>query len=315
MDIKDNKELSAEEKRIAEINKQKQKGGKKFLQLAKQKKNDEFYTQLSDIEKELKFYKNKFRGKKVFLNCDDPSWSNFWKYFYNQFEYLGLKSLVSTHYKDGEETYSQEAKIKGGKLIIETKKLKEGGDFRSDECIEILKDSDIVVTNPPFSLWIEYVAQLIHYKKKFIIIGPVTGMGYKDIFPLIKEGKMFIGNSGRVSKFTSYDNKDEVVKTAAATWYTNLNVNSSKPKLDLVIEYELYEGGFEKYDNLDAINVNDRNKIPMDYYGMIGVPITYLEKHDPETFEIISFRKGNDGKDLMIDGKTQAQRIIIQRKK
>ena len=296
---------------------------------AKQEKRYEFYTQLSDIEKELKHYKDEFKGKTIFCNCDDPEWSNFWKYFELNFDYLGLKKLISTHYEDSKPSYKLEiiGDISGdGKVdhkdIIKTP-LKQNGDFRSPEAIEILKEADIVITNPPFGLFREYVAQLEKHNKDFIIIGNTNALTYKEIFKLFKENKIRTGytnfNVGMYffvpdsyEKYAKIVDGRKMVRVSTSCWFTSLPV---KKHQDFLICYKTYnEQDYPKYDNYDAINVSTYTDIPMDYDGAMGVPVTFLDKYNPDQFEIIKFRKGDDEKDLCINGKCPYFRVLIKRK-
>lgn len=293
----------------------------KNLHKAKDSKKDEFYTQLSDIERELKHYKNHFKNKTVYCNCDDPRISNFFHYFSFNFEKLGLKKLITTCYKnqdpdlfsknDSEKAiYLEYNGDKNGNNVpdaeeIGIKYLEGNGDFRSAESIKLLKKADIVVTNPPFSLFREYVAQLMEYDKKFVIIGNKNAITYKEIFNFIKENKLWIGNTpmgtdllfdvskdyaetliSQKNQGSGYKIVDGVVKgRAQAVWFTNLEI--SKRNNDLIL-YEKYSPEkYPKYDNYDAINVDKTKDIPMDYKGAMGVPITFLDKHNPEQFEII----------------------------
>ncbi len=274
------------------------KGSIKYLQKAKSEKNDEFYTTLSDIERELKHYKKHFKDKVIFLNCDDPEESNFWKYFYLNFKHLGLKKLIATHFESEKSSYKLE------KTNGDTKKtpLKQNGDFRSPECIELLKQADIVVTNPPFSLFREYVAQLIEYNKKFLIIGNWNAISYKEIFKLIMENKIWIGiNSNRnfsgfiVPKHYSLhgtearidENGNRIVSSNNTCWFTNLDIAKRHEELILYKTYNGNEDEYPKYDNYDAINVNATKDIPCDYNAVIGVPITFINKYNPDQFEVI----------------------------
>lgn len=319
------------------------KSSNKNLHKANRAKKDEFYTQLSDIEKELGHYKEHFKNKVVFCNCDDPRVSNFFHYFSYNFENLGLKKLITTCYKNQQaDLFSQNKSEKAIYLEytgdkndnkipdpeeIGIKHLQGDGDFRSPECIELLKQADIVVTNPPFSLFREYVAQLVEYDKKFIIIGSLNAITYKEIFKLIKENKIWLGHgfSGGNAYFKTpypkefaegvYDPKTDLVKFRNVTWFTNLD--HDKRHEDLIL-YETYKGNenkYPKYDNYDAINVDKIKDIPADYAGVVGVPVTFLDKYNPEQFEIIKFRKGDDDKDLAINGKYTYFRIIIKNKK
>jgi hypothetical protein len=305
------------------------------LHKASKAKSDEFYTQLSDIEKEIGNYKDYFKNKVVFCNCDDPEESNFWAYFSLNFEYLGLKKLVSTHYEKEKPSYKLEIVRdvnKDGKINkLDTIKipLKQNGDFRSSECIEILKEADIVVTNPPFSLFREYVAQLMEYKKKFIIIGNQNAITYKEIFKLIQDNKVWLGQSihsgdreFRVPEYyplnaaSSRIDKDgnKYIRVKGIRWFTNLDYKERHENLVLYKKYHGNEREYPEYDNYKAINVNKTKEIPLDYENDIGVPITFLDKYNPEQFEIIKFRKGEDDKDLRIDGKCPYFRIIIRKK-
>lgn len=280
------------------------------LHNAKILKNDEFYTQLSDIEKELKHYKDHLKGTVVFCNCDDPDWSNFWKYFHLYFEFLGLKKLITTHYDASEPTYKMEyeggndADISVGTITP----LKQNGDFRSPECIELLKQADIVITNPPFSLFREYVGQLFEYEKKFIIIGNINCITYKEIFPLLKANKMWIGvsiHSGDRQFYVPDDyplkasncGVDETgrkfIRVKGVRWFTNLDNKNRHEPIDLVEHYTPEK--YPNYDNYDAIEVSRVLDIPVDYDGTMGVPISFMDKYCPEQFEIIGIAKRGAG--------------------
>ena len=273
----------------------------KSLTKANKSKNDEFYTQLSDIEKELGHYKEHFKNKVIFCNCDDPEESNFWKYFSLNFDSLGLKKLISTHFENDKPAYKLEIS-KTNKKEIKTP-LKQNGDFRSPECIEILKEADIVVTNPPFSLLREYVAQLIEYNKKFIIIGNINALSYKEIFKLIKENKIWLGysiHSGdrefkvpddyplNASGYRVDDNGVKYIRVKGVRWFTNLDYKERHQDFLLYKTYKGNEDEYPKYENYDAINVNITKEIPMDYKGNIGVPITFMDKYNPEQFKIVA---------------------------
>ena len=284
----------------------------KNLHSAKSNKKDEFYTQLADIENELKHYRHHFKGKTVFCNCDDPRVSNFFHYFSHRFESLGLKKLITTCYKNQDmDLFSTHESEKAVMLVYEGDKngdrmpnaeeigiteLQGDGDFRSAESIALLKEADIVVTNPPFSLFREYVAQLMEFDKKFLIIGNINALTYKDIFTLIKENKMWLGYGfkGGAAHFIndSYDNyatasdkKEGMIRVSGVVWFTNLEINKRHEDLDLYKTYTPEE--YPKYDNYDAINVDKTKDIPADYAGAMGVPITFLDKYNPEQFEII----------------------------
>ena len=343
---------------------------RKDLAQAKDAKKDEFYTQMDDITAELKHYKDHFRGKVVFCNCDDSYESNFFKYFALKFNAFGLKKLITTCY-DGspisgneiqfdkfEEEKSKEEKSKkvaykieltevtdtngdGAidlvdiKYILKNKKntlsmlkgdAKYGkGDFRSEECIKLLEQADIVVTNPPFSLFREFLALLEQYNKQFIVIGNTNALTYKEVFRMFQSDRIRTGytnfNVGmffQVPKnYEKYHHLDKdgnkFARVSTSCWFTNLPVQRHNEDLILYKHYTSEE--YPKYDNYDAINVNTYTDIPCDYDGVIGVPITFLDKYNPDQFEIIKFRKGDDDKDLVINGKSPYFRILIRKKK
>lgn len=286
--------------------KTKRKSTSILLSKAKTGKNDEFYTQLSDIEREIRHYREHFKDKTIFCNCDDPEESHFWKYFSENFEFLGLKKLISTHFETEKQSYKLEIvsdinhDSKINKLDMIKTPLKQNGDFRSPECIEILREADIIVTNPPFSLFREYVSQLFEYEKKFLIIGNINCITYKEIFKLIQENKAWLGiNIGRgISGFIvpkHYElywtearideSGNRIVSTNNCLWLTNLDNNKRHESIILYNKYSSDE--YPKYDNYDAININKTKDIPMDYLGAMGVPITFLDKYNPEQFEIL----------------------------
>ena len=315
--------------------------GNKSLHAANKAKQDEFYTQLSDIENELKHYKEHFKGKTVLCNCDDPRVSNFFHYFSYNFERLGLKKLITTCFKNqNRDLFSQndcERAIwleyygdKNGNRVPDPNEiginyLNGDGDFRSEECIELLKQADIVVTNPPFSLFREYVTQLIKYDKKFVIIGNQNAITYKEIFSLIKDNKLWLGSTLSFAKFKVPEYYEErstrfwIDETGQKwrsfgniCWFTNLDIAKRHERLLLYKSFSPEE--YPKYDNYDAINVDKVSDIPFDYGGVMGVPITFLDKYNPDQFEIIKFRKGDDDKDLSIGGKCPYFRILIRSK-
>ncbi len=272
------------------------------LQKANKAKNDEFYTQLSDIEKELKHYKEHFRDKVIFCNCDDPEESHFWKYFSENFGFLGLKKLIATHYQTEKPSYKLEISRdmnndgKINKLDTIKTPLKQNWDFRSPECIEILEEADIVVTNPPFSLFRDYVAQLFEYEKKFVIVGNQNAITYKEFFPYFKENKVWLWNgfSGWAAHFinkhyedyaTAGDHKEWMIRVSWVVWFTNLEIQKRHEDLILYKKYTPEE--YPKYDNYDGINIDKTKDIPMDYPGIMWVPITFLDKYNPDQFEII----------------------------
>jgi len=308
----------------------------KNLARAKNNKKDEFYTQLPDIERELGHYKEHFKDKIIFCNCDDPKESNFFKYFALNFKFLGIKKLISTHYETEKPSYKLEILEdinNDGKINLEDAvktPLRQNGDFRSPECIEILKESDIVVTNPPFSLFREYVAQLDEYNKKFIIIGSLNAITYKEIFKLIKENKLWLGHGfkGGNAYFKTpydknfadgvYDDKTELVKFRNINWYTNLDI--SKRHEDLILYKTYNKSEYLNYDNYDAINVDKTKNIPMDYRGIMGVPITFMDKYNPNQFEIIGKMATTKVDEFnfgypYINGKKKYARILIKHKR
>ena len=346
----------------------------KNLNAAKEAKKDEFYTQLADIENELKHYRQHFRGKTILCNCDDPYESNFFKYFANNFNAFGLKKLIATCY-NGSPVQGSELMLDFGDFQDEPKKiaykveitevtdvngdgridladvrhliqndknvlstLKENGDFRSKECVELLKEADIVVTNPPFSLFREYVAQLMKFEKKFLIIGNQNAITYKEIFPLIMNNKIWLGYKSGDMAFTVPDSyepretrywQDESGQKWRSMgnicWFTNLDHKKRHEELILYQTYSPEE--YPKYDNYDAININKVDSIPIDYDGAMGVPITFLDKYNPEQFIILSandYRNNQNvpikthglikDKEGAINGKPTYVRILIRKK-
>jgi len=297
----------------------------KDLEKAKNKKADEFYTQLPDIEQELKHYKDHFKGKTVFCNCDDPYWSDFFFYFVAKFNMLGIKKLITTHYIDNDIPLFADVKPEKPYSLSITKApqdllslerpamvthiiaenggrhyLKGDGDFRSAESIEMLKEADIVVTNPPFSLFREYVAQLIEYEKKFIIIGNINAATYKETFKLIQENKIWLGysiHSGdrefrvpdsyplQAAGYRVDENGIKYIRVKGVRWFTNLDYPQRHEDLVLYKKYSKDE--FPKYDNYDAIEVSKTADIPSNYNGLMCVPITFLDKYNPDQFEIL----------------------------
>ncbi len=321
------------------------------LHAANRAKKDEFYTQLIDIENELKHYKNHFKGKTVFCNCDDPESSNFWRFFNLNFENYGLKRLLATHFEDTKQSYMLEMWRDENGTHSDIRTLRQNGDFRSPECIELLKQSDIVVTNPPFSLFREYVAQLIAYNKQFVIIGNINALTYKEVFPLIKENKMWIGasiHSGdrefrvpdtypiTASGFRIEEDGTKFIRVKGVRWFTNLDFNERHEDLILYKRYTPEE--YPSYDNYNAINVDKTADIPCDYYGVLGVPITFMDKYNPDQFEIVGITDRQDSYGfrthkytveeydnandlnaracLLVDGKPKAlyARLLIKRK-
>lgn len=330
------------------------------LNAAKRAKKDEFYTQLPDIERELRHYWPHFRGKTVLCNCDDPYESNFFKYFALRFNQLGLRRLLCTCYNgspvrgtelllhfDGEadepkrQAYMVDihavpdlngdgaVDLTDVRLLLQNDRnalrLLQTGDFRSAECVALLREADVVVTNPPFSLFREYVGQLMDYGKKFLIVAPQNAITYKEIFPLIKENRIWLGfKSGDMAFKVPADSEPRTTRywvdeggqkwrsLGNICWFTNLDHTKRHEELDLVCRYN--PDDYPKYDNYDAIEVSKTANIPYDYDGVMGVPITFLDKYNPEQFEIVKFRKGNDEKDLCINGKCPYFRILIRNK-
>ncbi len=350
---------------------------KKDLLKAKKSKNDEFYTQLSDIEKEVKKYKEQFLNKVVYCNADDPFESNFFKYFASNFNLLGLKKLIVTSYEGSKIAGKQlsfldiagvknEKKKEPMKIEINEVKdynndgavnildveyllkhdkntatpLKGSGDFKSDECVAILKEADIVVTNPPFSLFRDFVAQLVEYKKQFLIIGNTNATTYKVVFNLIKEDNIRTGytnfNVGMFfivpddwEKYHHIDkNGKKIARVSTSCWFTNLDVEKHKEDIILYKTYKGNEGEYPKYDNYDAIEVSKVANIPMDYQEAMGVPITFIDKYNPEQFEIIGatesegkgfsnglWNKNSKVSQAMANQKRVYKRIFIRNKK
>ena len=333
------------------------------LTAAKKAKKDEFYTQLADIENELRHYRDHFRGKTIFCNCDDPYESNFFKYFAMNFKAFGLKKLIATCY-DGSPVQGTELPLNfDGEVSDQPKKsaykveitevrdvngdgrtdladvqyllqndrnvlslLKGNGDFRSAECVELLKEADVVVTNPPFSLFREYVAQLLKYGKKFVIVGHQNAITYKEVFPLIKEDRMWLGYgfkggaahflSPYEDKATASDHKEGMIRVSGVNWFTNLDIKKRHEELVL---YKCYTPeAYPTYDNYEAINVDKTADIPCDYEGVMGVPITFLDKYCPEQFEIVGLDRYVEdnphyGYRFTIGGKETYARILIRR--
>ena len=351
------------------------KSTNKNLRSAARTKKDEFYTQLVDIEKELKHYKEQLRGKVIYCNCDDPFESNFFKYFAANFNALGLKKLITTSYTkspivggqlplfeieglkpEGKEPFKIEIKEvldinKDGAIGLEDVKqllehdanvsasLKGNGDFRSEECIKSLKEADIVVTNPPFSLFREFLAQLVEHKKKFLIIGNVNAITYKECFKLIKENKMWLGasiHSGdrefrvpddyplTAAGFRIDDEGNKYIRVKGVRWWTNLDYEERHEKLVLYKKYSAKE--YPKYDNYNAINIDKTSEIPMKYDKVMGVPITFLDKYSPEQFELLGIMNtGEENKGIrykgtlhgrpLVNGVEKYLRILIKTKK
>lgn len=321
------------------------------LHSAKRNKKDEFYTQIVDIEREMSHYRRHFKGKVVYCNCDDPYVSAFFEYFTKNFDFLGLKKLITTCYKSQRmDLFSQNDSEEAIKLEytggapnslptpddIGVTPLKSDGDFRSQECIDILKEADIVVTNPPFSLFSEYVAQLANFDKRFIIISHQNTITYKKVFPLIKGNKMWLGYGFKrnMAHFiapqyedtaSDADHREGMIRVSGVIWYTNLDHNKRHEEMILVKRYHGNEAAYPHYENYDAIEVSKTQDIPLDYEGVMGVPITFLTKYNPEQFEIIGTSdRGGDGlvdhlylphsrRDAaVIDGKGVYKRLFIR---
>ena len=287
------------------------------LNSAKCAKNDEFYTRIEDVVAELYHYRDHFQDKTVYLNCDDQS-SAFWQYFSGRFDDLGLRRLVATKYPDGLQF--RQDRDKGLQVI----QLTGDGDFRSEECVELLKQSDIVVTNPPFSLFREYVAQLVEHDKKFVILGNMNAITYKEVWPLIKSNDLWLGSShfntgmyfkvprdfayGPKYKFAREIGGDQVARVAGIAWFTNLEHKKRHEELYLDDRrYVGHEDEYPTYDNYDAIEVSRVKDIPEDYDGVMGVPITFLDKWNPEQFELV------DHMIPILHGITKYKRVLIRR--
>lgn len=342
--------------------------GNTRLQQAKRNKKDEFYTQLSDIEKELHHYRGHFKDKTVFCNCDDPYESNFFKYFAMNFNFLKLKKLIATCYSgspvmgkelplfdklNGKRAFKIEITevrdetgdgatgladveilLKNGKNVLTV--LEGNGDFRSRECVELLKQADIVVTNPPFSLFREYVAQLIEYKKNFIVVGHQNAITYREIFPLIKNNLLWLGYGFKgaaaffIANYEDYasatSHQQGCIRVSGVVWFTNIETTKRHEELILYKKYSPAE--YPKYDNYDAINVDKTNEIPADYDGVMGVPITFLDKYNPDQFEILGATE-SEGKGFsnglwieerktaqpLVNGIKKYKRLFIQKRK
>lgn len=348
------------------------------LNAAKTAKKDEFYTEMIDIERELQHYWPHFKGKVVFCNCDDPYESNFFKYFALHFNHLGLKKLICTCY-NGSPVQGNELMIDFGDFSEEPKKIAfkveitevkdlngdgsvdladvryllqnnknvisilKTGDFRDPECIALLKEADVVVTNPPFSLFREYVGLLMEYKKKFLIIGHQNAITYKEFFPLLQSNQIWLGYGfkGAAAHFfspyedvaTASNHKKDKIRVSGVNWFTNLEIPKRQEELDLVCRYSPEE--YPNYDNYNAINVGKTQDIPYDYPGIMGVPITFLDKYNPNQFEIVWQASGNTrasapssvlkevgykshpedrGGCGVVNGKRQYSRILIRNK-
>lgn len=330
-----------------------------ILRKAQSTKNDEFYTQLVDIEHELRHYKEQFRSKVILCNCDDPYESNFFKYFANNFNHLGLKKLIATSYNNspiaGIDLPLFQMAGAGGKQPIKieitevpdldgdgaiglsdirhllqhdantSSPLTDTGDFRSAECVELLRETDIVVTNPPFSLFRDFIAQLVEHDKQFLIVAPDSALHYKEVFKLIKNNKLWLGY-GRVKQFLQPDGT--IKKFGNIGWLTNLDTTKRHEILPLYKKYSPEE--YPRYNNFDAIDVKKTAEIPYDYDGLMGVPDAFLDKFNPDQFEIIGIPFGNLGKEigvtknhrgrtdiaLTIDGQAKSpySRIIIRKR-
>ena len=286
----------------------------KNLTAAKRIKNDEFYTRLEDIEKELTNYKEYFKDKIIYCNCDDVEYSNFYKYFKDNFYELGIKKIIATNLSLNKTAYKTE--FDNNSKEVRTQ-LCGNGDFRSEECVELLKSADLVVTNPPFSLFREYIAQLIKYNKKFLIIGNMNAASYKEIFPLFKNNQVWFGNTSP-KIFLTPDRTEK--KFGNIVWYTNLDNEKRHCRIPLKEKYYGNEGKYPKYDNYDAIEVSKVINIPCDYDGLMGVPVTFLSKYCPEQFQLIGHDHdltGDGGAGIsdgqfICNGKNVYKRVLIK---
>ena len=307
------------------------------LVAAKRAKRDEFYTSREDIERELVHYAPHFRDKVVYCNCDDPDSSEFWKFFQRNFSAWGLKRLIATHYEPDAVNYSYMLEMNPVDAWDGTPvryPLQSNGDFRSAACIELLEQADIIVTNPPFSLFREYVAQLFAYDKKFLIIGNINAVTYKEFFPFIRDDRVWIGPSIHSGDRKFYVPDDypldaatcgidetgrHFIRVKGVRWFTNLDVSARHEPLDLRGVYYDPEK-YPRYDNYDAIEVRRVQDIPCDYDGIMGVPITFLDKYCPEQFEILGDSRYHDGQDTAddinyINGRLTYRRLLIRRRK
>ena len=268
------------------------------LTAAKEAKNDEFYTRLEDIENELRHYKEHFKDKVVLCPCDESEHTNFFKHFMLNFEEYGMKKLICIGYRTNRPAEVHIVERMGDGLMESNRILMGNGDFRNVETQYFFDEADVIVTNPPFSLFREFVDLLMKKNKKFLIIGNKNAITYKEIFPLIKENKIWLGCTSP-SKFIQIEQDELKNMTGLTRWFTNLDIKKRKVVLDTGIEYEcgLNRGWYQQYDNYDAINVNKVNQIPMDYDKPMGVPITFLDKYNPDQFEIL------DANDYIIDGR------------
>ena len=321
------------------------------LHNAKKPKNDEFYTRYKDIAEEMGHYREHFRDKVIYCNCDDPTQSNFWRYFHNNFTSLGLKKLIATHFQeDSEPSYAliyeggDDFNMDAGEIVtIHGDKKYTAGDFRSQDSINYLKEADIIFTNPTFSLFREYISQIMEHQKKFIVIGNKNSVTYKEIFPLIQNNQIWIGARKMNSDFWLYvpddaeyeklDEDSRRVKHIMACWYTNLDLQKRHDglwhigdKLDQTKAHKYYKGfedKYPKYDNYNGINIDNVKDIPIDYEGMMGVPITFIDKFNPKEFEILgcSYSYGDPGEpyhkqgesfNVSFDGKNVYKRIFIR---
>ena len=310
------------EEDFAALTEQKKGADNKNLSRAARVKNDEFYTRYEDVEAEVMKYRKQFAGKIVYLPCDDPAEkkSEFWSFFANNFEAFGLKKLIATHYSESGQAYKIwiEDDLSGDGYIDEFDALQEdligNGDFRSPECVEILKECDIVCTNPPFSLFREFVELIMTHNKQFLIIGNQNAFSYQEIFKQIKNNKLWTGYL-KVKEFIQPDGS--IKKFGNICWFTNLN--TTKRMEELIFTKEYSENNYAKYDNYDAINVDKVNDIPKDYFDIMGVPITFLEKYNPNQFNIIGLMASTTVTDInfgypYINGKKKYARVLIQRK-
>ena len=347
--------------------------GNASLRAAEKAKQDEFYTQLADVEKELKYYKQHFQGKVVLCNCDDPYESNFFKYFALNFNALGLKKLIATCY-NGSPVSGNELLLDFGDTIDDPKKiaykveitevtdvngdgainladvkylmqndknvisiLKGNGDFRSQECIKLLKEADIIVTNPPFSLFREYIAQLMAYHKQFLVIGNQNALTYKDIFTYIKNNELWLGYKfgdmsfqvpsyfePRATRYWVDETGQKWRSMGNVCWFTNLDIQ--KRHEDIILYKHYSTGDYPNYDNYNAINVDKVSDIPCDYDGVMGVPITFMDKYNPSQFELLGIMNTGETNEgirypntphgrPIINGKELYLRILIRRKK
>lgn len=321
--------LSQTKKSADKAKSQKPRAKNGNLASARKAKNDEFYTRIEDIQLEIRNYTDHFDGKTVFCNCDDPEWSNFWRFFRDNFDALKLKRLVATYYTQNGQSAGQlvchdHHRDANGKVVMTEYPLQGNGDFRSPECVALLDQADIVCTNPPFSLFREYIALLMEKNKQFLVIGDMNAITYKETFPLIRDNRVWLGCS-TPKAFRTDKVKEVYQKFGNKCWFTNLTHKRRNTPIPLFRSVNDKDVTYARYDNYAAINVGKTQDIPEDYLGVMGVPISFLFKYNPKQFEIVGmsangivpetmklkhFKKHNEP---YIGSKKVYQRLFIQR--